>query len=103
MTTTHQLMAAFYLCGLLFLLHVDPVNSIRCKTCHYTNPNCNSGNVPDTDCCFENDHCMIMIFNSSTSSQVTTFRGCTTGGRTKCMSIGPNMYCAIYCCTDNCN
>ncbi|XP_025101296.1 uncharacterized protein LOC112568274 isoform X1 [Pomacea canaliculata] len=49
MTTTHQLMAAaFYLCGLLFLYHVDSVNSLRCKYC--LPADCSSGNVTDIEC-----------------------------------------------------
>ncbi|XP_025101403.1 uncharacterized protein LOC112568347 isoform X2 [Pomacea canaliculata] len=69
MKTTHRLMAAFYLCGLLFLYHIDSVNSLRCKVCSYTDPNCNSGNVAEREC-QPNHTCAIIREFSTTRATV---------------------------------
>ncbi|XP_025101459.1 uncharacterized protein LOC112568380 [Pomacea canaliculata] len=104
MTTTHQLMAAaFYLCGLLFLLHVDSVSSISCKVCNYTNPNCNEGNVPATECCHQSNQCVTIVFNTSAYSY--NIRACAHGHGSpdRCYVLGGYMNCYDYCCYDNCN
>ncbi|XP_025101447.1 uncharacterized protein LOC112568377 [Pomacea canaliculata] len=105
MTTTHRLMAAaFYLCGLLFLFHVDSVNSIKCKTCMNTGPDCHAGNVPAKECCFKSSQCVTMIFNSTRSSHLETYRLCgDDGGKTRCRPVGHRNHCFTYCCTDDCN
>ncbi|XP_025116216.1 uncharacterized protein LOC112577361 isoform X2 [Pomacea canaliculata] len=82
MTTTHQLMAAaFYLCNLLFLYHVDPVNSLICKNCEQTDPNCNSGEVADAECEPSMPYCITI---KGTFSDVLTL-------------------CPMTCQTDRCN
>ncbi|XP_025101376.1 uncharacterized protein LOC112568329 isoform X1 [Pomacea canaliculata] len=106
MTTTHQLMAAaFYLCGLLFLLHVDSVNSLKCKYCLDTGKDCHSGNVPEVEC-RPNELCFfIRQFTPGVPGRDNTLRGCTseTEGFT-CMNVSDSeRACVLFCATDNCN
>ncbi|XP_025101341.1 uncharacterized protein LOC112568304 isoform X4 [Pomacea canaliculata] len=106
MTTTHQLMAAaFYLCGLLFLLHVDSVNSLRCKYCSYTNPGCNSGNVTDIECLPNYTCSLIRLFSPLEPENDSTFRACTTEavGLYCIRLMGYWKQCHLSCSTDNCN
>ncbi|XP_025101437.1 uncharacterized protein LOC112568369 [Pomacea canaliculata] len=106
MTTTHQLMAAaFCLCGLLFLYHVDSVNSLSCKTCDETDPNCYSGDVADEDCEPDRPYCTITDFkfpNELQSSKI--FRGCSEDSLNECKVISTELsYCSSSCETDGCN
>ncbi|XP_025101364.1 uncharacterized protein LOC112568304 isoform X5 [Pomacea canaliculata] len=106
MTTTHQLMAAaFYLCGLLFLLHVDSVNSLRCKNCSFTTPDCNSGNVPDIECPPNHVCGLVRQFSPEEPGSDKTIRGCASEGEgLSCIRLlGPWKQCVLYCSTNNCN
>ncbi|XP_025101334.1 uncharacterized protein LOC112568304 isoform X1 [Pomacea canaliculata] len=106
MTTTHQLMAAaFYLCGLLFLLHVDSVNSLKCRNCTETDTGCNSGNVPEIECEL-NDFCYtIKLSSPAEPDQVFTLRGCTAKEESNhCVEFAETWKeCHVSCSTDNCN
>ncbi|XP_025101394.1 uncharacterized protein LOC112568347 isoform X1 [Pomacea canaliculata] len=105
MKTTHRLMAAFYLCGLLFLYHIDSVNSLRCKVCSYTDPNCNSGNVAERECQPNHTCAIIREFSTVDPGHGTTMRGCATEAEGSfCVSLlGTWKRCQLYCSTDNCN
>ncbi|XP_025101416.1 uncharacterized protein LOC112568359 [Pomacea canaliculata] len=104
MTTTHQLMAAaFYLCGLFFLYHIDCVNSVRCKFCDFANPDCNSGNVPDVEC-LPNQLCSVVrLFSPEVPSK--TSRGCSEHKEGSSCTEHPDSEkrCVLICATDNCN
>ncbi|XP_025101266.1 uncharacterized protein LOC112568265 [Pomacea canaliculata] len=104
MTTTHQLMAAaFCLCGLWFLFHFDPVNSIICKKCNNTDANCNSGEVADAECEPSMPYCITSkIFRSD--GRITATRSCSKASFVTCIKASQlAQVCAWTCKTDRCN
>ncbi|XP_025116197.1 uncharacterized protein LOC112577351 [Pomacea canaliculata] len=107
MTTTHQLMAAaFYLCGLLFLLHVDSVNSLRCKSCGSTDFTCETGNDAPAVICNDGDkYCIVIRVIGSTNQG--TFRGCFNEPVNRCVPktiLGVTYQsCSKTCSSDFCN
>ncbi|XP_025108229.1 uncharacterized protein LOC112572663 [Pomacea canaliculata] len=110
MTTTHQLMAAaFCLCGLLFLLHVDSVNSIECKNCTFSQPVCDNGGSALSISC-SGGYCLTTRLVSVTPGVDTQGKRRECGGNSiinfcDYITISGIRYyrCVKTCPTDNCN
>ncbi|XP_025094685.1 uncharacterized protein LOC112564225 [Pomacea canaliculata] len=100
----HLLAAAFSLCGLLFLLHVVTVNSLRCKTCRLTDEGCDSRDLPEKDC-GSYALCRTVVFFYKNGDTQVTFRDCVNGKdwKNKCEDVVHSRNCYYYCDTDNCN
>ncbi|XP_025101312.1 uncharacterized protein LOC112568286 [Pomacea canaliculata] len=107
MTTTHRLMAAaFYLCGLLFLYHIDSVKSLKCKLCDFDNNDCTSGNLPDGECPPNHLCGHFREFTKGGDGPDVTLRGCTEGAEGFSCTKNPDsdmIRCVLICAEDNCN
>ncbi|XP_025094687.1 uncharacterized protein LOC112564226 isoform X2 [Pomacea canaliculata] len=99
----HLLAAAFSLCGLLFLLHVVTVNSLRCKTCYLTNEPCNSIYLRHEDCGIDALCRTILFFYRDGRKDL--YRDCVRGTdwTSECREEIHSRTCYYYCDTDNCN
>ncbi|XP_025114093.1 uncharacterized protein LOC112576072 [Pomacea canaliculata] len=111
MTTTHQLMAAaFCLCGLFFLLHVDCVNSLSCVNCTFSQPVCDNGRSAPSIVCPEGyGYCTTITLSALDLPGEGRRRGCGTKLYigTQCQEVVISGYrythCVQTCTSNNCN
>ncbi|XP_025111734.1 uncharacterized protein LOC112574718 [Pomacea canaliculata] len=106
MAPAQQLLAAaFGLCGFLFLLHVDSVNSISCVQCTPSDPRCDSGNLEPAEC--DDSHSFCAMYRVFVGNSQGVFRGCSQhrlrGCRTKIIEKQESMVCYQTCSWDGCN